>query len=129
MTNVLNFAPVARRTPEAIVRADAAEALARREAQEDELRRTGAAVQVMRCRCYDDLIDLFDVVAPDFRISLTQTTDAFVLAAERIARGARSAAEYAAARAHLHALLDDVLDERLETSGNDGVAAEDAPML
>ena len=119
MSNVFVFPPKDRRARlAALVRAQILDSAMRREAREAELRRANALDAVLKCARYDELVDLLDVVVPDFRLSLTQTGDAFLCAAERIAGGARCSADFAAGRAHLHALLDDVLDGAAESCTN-----------
>ncbi len=125
MGDVFRFSPKHRRAGmAALVRAKILETAMRREARDAELRRANAVDAVRACASHDDLVDLLDVVEPNFRFSLTQTGDAFVCAAERIAGGALSAADFAAGRAHLHALLDDVLDGAAEACANPALQRE-----
>jgi hypothetical protein len=125
VTNVFVFKPDDRRARmAALVRAKILEEALRREAREAELRNGNAVDAVLNCSRYEELVDLLDIVDPEFRHSLTRTGDAFVHAAERIAGGARSATDFAKARAHLHALLDDVLDGAAEATSNPAIPRE-----
>ncbi len=117
MTDIVTFPKKPLRAA-ARIRAEILDAAARRAEREALLRRMGIVPRVLACSDYDDLVDLLDEITPDFRLSLTRTSDAFVAAAERIAGGARDRAELDAGRAHLHRLLDEVLDGAIDQAAN-----------
>lgn len=117
MTDIVSFPKKPIRAA-ARIRAEILDAAARRGAREAELRRLAIVPRILACADYDDLVDLLDELSPDFRFSLTRTSDAFLAAAERIAGGARDRAELDAGRAHLHRMLDDVVDGAVEQATN-----------